>query len=221
MKDILIIANGTVHKELLSRIYPGYGHIICADGGARYALEMGISPHLVVGDLDSLDEEYRDLLLKGSYNLDLHPVKKDATDLELALERAAALKPPSIDILGGWGGRWDHSLINLHLLARYTTPQLRVQMLDPQHRVQAAVPGTLASIRGEPGDIVSLIPLSPRVKGVTARGFSYPLRDRELLFGSTLPVSNALVGRVGQVLVTAGTLLIIHHFAEFRSPDGL
>ena len=217
MSNILIIANGDVNTALLSRIYRRYSRIICADGGTRFALDLHITPDLVVGDLDSLEERYRDILLGGGYNLDLHPVDKDASDLELALVRAVESKPSSIDILGGWGSRWDHSLMNLHLLARFTAPGTQVSMLDSGNSARAALPGMEVSLKGRPGDLISLIPLSPRVSGVRAGGLTYPLEGRDLLFGSSLPVSNRLVGQKGWVRVEEGILLVLHHFETFSA----
>jgi thiamine pyrophosphokinase len=220
MTAILIVANGAVRQDLLTRLAPRYGFLIGADGGARHLLTAGLTPDLVVGDLDSLKAPYREELLRAGCPLDLHPVAKDATDLELALERAAALKPRAIDILGGWGSRWDHSLINLHLLARFTTPDREVRMLDARHGAQAVVPGARIRLQGAAGDLVSLIPLTPVVRGVNIQGFAYPLKDRDLVFGSSLPVSNQLAGPAGQVSVQEGILLAIQQFRNFKDRSG-
>jgi thiamine pyrophosphokinase len=212
MKKVLIIANGSIHPDLLSRKVNEYDRVICADGGARFALDNGISPDLVIGDLDSLDKRYQEELRRKGITMDIHPVQKDATDLELALKKAVADKPSSITIIGGWGSRWDHSLINLHLMAAFTAGDLTIQMLNEWNTARVAVPGCRVPVQGLAGDSVSLVPLTPTVNGVTTEGFSYPLRKASLTFGSSLPVSNSLTGETGSVFIEEGILLVLHYY---------
>ena len=215
MENILIIANGSIDPKLwAARINP-YPLVICADGGTRFALENGITPHLVVGDLDSLEKKYQDILFSGNFNLDIHPMEKDASDFEIALERALEYHPSSVVVMGGWGTRWDHSLINLHLLSRFTTPALTIKMVDRFNTAQVVVPGKTLDIRGSQGDCLSLIPLSPSVKGVHSRGLSYPLKGRDLAFGTSLPVSNSLNEDRVRVSIEEGSLLVIHHYDKY------
>lgn len=215
MKKVLIIANGSIHPDLLSVKINKYDMVICADGGARYALENRLTLDLVIGDMDSLNKSDQKTLDESGISMDIHPVQKDATDLELALRKAVAKGPSSISIIGGWGSRWDHSLINLHLMAAFTTKDIRIQMLNEWNTARAAVPGCKVTIRGLAGDSVSLVPLTPTVKGVTTEGLSYPLRRAPLTFGSSLPVSNSLTGDTATVFIEEGTLLILHHYDKF------
>lgn len=215
MKKVLIIANGSIHQDLLSIRVHHYDVVICADGGARIALENHLIPDLVIGDLDSLEPRYQDILRREGILMDIHPVHKDATDLELALQKAAAGKPSSITIIGGWGTRWDHSLINLHLLAAFTAKGMAVKMLNESNTARAAVPGREVRIQGCEGDCVSLVPLTPTVKGVQTEGLAYALSSQDLYFGSSLPVSNRLTGGEGAVSITEGILLVLHHYDKF------
>src|SRR5689334_1140183 len=96
--------------------------LVAADGGALPLLRLGITPQLVIGDLDSLDADSQAALAAQGAELRPYPRAKDETDLELALLEVAARGPSSIDILGGLGGRWDHTLANVALLA---LPELR------------------------------------------------------------------------------------------------
>jgi thiamine pyrophosphokinase len=215
MKKILIIANGSIHPDLLSIKAHDYDMVICADGGARFALDNRIAPDLVIGDLDSLDIHYQQMLRRQGIPMDIHPARKDATDLELALQKAVAEQPSSISIIGGWGTRWDHSLINLHLMAAYTTGDLAILMQNEWNTARIALPGCKVVVRGLAGDAVSLIPLTPLAGGVTTEGFSYPLHRESLAFGSSLPVSNSLTGETGSVLIEEGILLVLHYYDKF------
>src|SRR5687768_15193697 len=91
--------------------------LIAADGGALALLRAGLLPRLVIGDMDSLDAASLAELAERGVELRRYPREKDETDLELALLHAAAAGATAIDILGALGGRWDHTLANVALLA--------------------------------------------------------------------------------------------------------
>lgn len=178
-------------------------------------MDNGITPDLVIGDLDSLDKSYQETLDRQGISMDVYPVEKDATDLELALQKAAAKMPSAITIIGAFGTRWDHSLINLHLMAKFTREDMAVCLLDEGNTARAVVPGCWLNFSGRAGDFVSLIPLTPIVKGVQTKGLAYALQDAKLAFGSSLPVSNRLSGQVGSVFIAEGKLLLLHYYDKF------
>ena len=185
------------------------GRRVAADGGALPLMRLGLPPHLVIGDMDSLDAAALDALAAGGAELRRFRRDKDETDLELALLYAAAQGAQAIDIIGALGGRWDHTLANVALLA---LPELRgrqVRMLAPGQTLML-VPGAL-DIPGKVGDTVSLIPLAGPAHGVTTRGLQYPLRDATLSFERARGVSNVLLEPPGRVEVRAGLLLLVHH----------
>ncbi|MFL5806300.1 MAG: thiamine diphosphokinase, partial [Roseiflexaceae bacterium] len=103
--------------------------LIAADGGARPLLRLGAPPRLVIGDLDSLDAASQAELAALGIELRRFPRAKDETDLELALLQAAERGAAAIDILGALGGRWDHTLANVALLALPALCGRRVRLL--------------------------------------------------------------------------------------------
>ena len=118
----LIFANGILPDlEKARGLLEGNETIICADGGTRHALALGLVPAIVVGDLDSLSDPDRIKLLDAKVPIIPHPHDKDETDLELALGHAMAMEPAAILIAGALGSRLDHTLGNLSLL---TDPHL-------------------------------------------------------------------------------------------------
>jgi thiamine pyrophosphokinase len=183
--------------------------LIAADGGALPLLRAGIVPHVAIGDMDSIGDA-------GLAELEAHgiapqrfPREKDETDLELALLHAAAAGATAIDILGALGGRWDHTLANVALLA---LPELRGR------RARLLADGqTLFLVRdtavldGQVGDTVSLLPLSGDARGVTTRGLRYPLDQATLSFERARGVSNVLLEPPGQVSLREGLLLVVQH----------
>ena len=183
--------------------------LIAADGGALPLLRLGRPPRLVIGDLDSLDADSQAALLALGIELRRYPRAKDETDLELALLYAAERGASSIDIVGALGGRWDHTLANVALLALPELRGRRVRLLaDAQ---ELFLVRDSATIDGRAGDTVSLLPLTPEARGVTTRGMLYPLDDATLRYEQARGISNVLLDPPGHVSLRDGLLLVVHH----------
>ena len=183
--------------------------LIAADGGALPLLNAGIVPRVVIGDMDSISAA--GLAEREAHGVELRRFarEKDETDLELALLYAAAAGATAIDILGALGGRWDHTLANVALLA---LPELRTR-----HARLLADDQTLFLVRdaavleGQAGDTVSLLPLAGDAHGVTTKGLRYPLDDATLSYERARGVSNVLLAPPGSVSLRAGLLLVVQH----------
>lgn len=202
--------------------------LICADGGTEVALELGLVPDLVVGDLDSMDEATRQRA-EAVCPIRTFPVRKDKTDTHLALEAALDYDPDEVVVCGAFGDRFDHNA-GLVALAAGLGPRPRVLLKGARQetflvRGPAGSPAAngagggaasgsgagLAPIAGAAGDVVSLIPMTPTVSGVTTKGLGYPLVKATLRWGETLGVSNEMLGPRASVTVGgAGLLLVVH-----------
>ena len=208
----VIIANGHLADPAEARrhIRPG-DQVICADGGTHHARVMGIRPDVVVGDLDSLDPDLCSDLQAAGVRFEVHPKRKDETDLELALHLAVAEGADEIEILAMLGGRVDQSIANLLLLARPEWASAWVRVAA--EKGQTAWPvwgGQETTIEGVPGDLLSLVPLAPLVVGVTLEGVEWPLQGATLRFGSTLTISNRLTAPMARLRVKEGLVLVVH-----------
>jgi thiamine pyrophosphokinase len=183
--------------------------LIAADGGALPLMRLGRWPQLVIGDLDSLDAASQAALLAQGVELRRYPRAKDETDLELALLYAAERGASSIDIIGALGGRWDHTLANVALLALPALRGRRARLLaDAQ---ELFLVRDSAAIEGRHGDTISLLPLTPEARGVTTRGLLYPLDDATLRYEQARGISNVLIAPPGHVSLSDGLLLVVHH----------
>lgn len=185
------------------------GLLLAADGGALPLLRLGIVPQIVIGDLDSLEESALVELARRGAELRRFPRAKDETDLELALLLASERDAGRIDVLGALGGRWDHTLANVAMLAM---PELRgrsVRLIDGNQTL--FVIRDAAPVHGTRGDTVSLLPLTPLVHGVTTAGLLYPLTDATLSYERARGVSNVLLEPPGHVSLRDGLLLVVHH----------
>ncbi|MEE8308188.1 MAG: thiamine diphosphokinase [Gammaproteobacteria bacterium] len=209
IKHCVIIANGDPpDKETAQRHAQRADLLLAADGGAVHALALGLSPDVVIGDLDSLDSEQQTQLYAAGARFIVHPADKDETDLELALLHAAAQGAKSIVVLGALGGRLDQTLANVLLLTLPALVGRDARLVDGAQT--AFVIRDEAVISGKPGDTVSLIPLGGGARGVMTTGLKYPLDDGALPFGPALGISNEMTAERARVRVRAGLLLCVH-----------
>jgi thiamine pyrophosphokinase len=183
--------------------------LIAADGGALPLLRLGLLPQIVIGDLDSLDAASATTLAECGVELRRFRRDKDETDLELALLHAAERGADTIDILGALGGRWDHTLANVALLALPDLRGRRARLLAD--RQELFLVRDSAAIAGAVGDTVSLLPLTGEVRGITTRGLLYQLEDATLSYERARGVSNVLLEPPGNVTLREGLLLVVHH----------
>ena len=164
--------------------------LIAADGGAKFYIAVGLWPNIVIGDMDSLSPSMiQDLKNHGSQMIEYSP-DKDQTDLELALTYAVQQGADEILLLGLLGGRLDQSMANILLLTRNEWKDLNIVVSNEPDTAYLMHDNDTVSIQGQPGDIVSLIPLSEVVTNVTTLGLRWKLDQAKLILGSTLSVSN-------------------------------
>jgi thiamine pyrophosphokinase len=202
----IIFANGGFTRP--PQIEPG-DLLIAADGGARHCLSLGLTPHLVVGDFDSLDQAQLAALEAAGVELARYPTHKDFTDLELALQHAVQRGADEILVIAALGGRWDQTLANVLLPASQQFCDLRIRLVDGEQEMSVIHGGQRHEIHGRAGDTVSLIPLNRDTNGITTEALEYPLVGESLHFGSTRGVSNALTAPSATVTLREGLLLCI------------
>ncbi len=207
----VVVAGGpNVAGSLVTRLVVGERRfLLCTDGGATAALNLGLVPDLVLGDFDSLSPKDEARVIELGCPVQRYPVEKDKTDSELALDYLAEAKAGPVLMTGGFGGRFDHALANLALLPRFADRGLEVVIDDGDTRAVLVSPERPATVEGEPGDIVSLFPDTAACSGVTLEGLKYPLFGATLVRGTTLGVSNALCGRSARVSLTDGRLIVV------------
>jgi thiamine pyrophosphokinase len=177
--------------------------LIAADGGLDHLTRWGLTPDLLIGDLDSLQATSAPEALPRKQ----FPREKDDTDLALALEEAFARADKNIIVTGAWGGRADHSLGSLQLLAKAARRGFFAQMLCVGLIATAITGGSTLHLKGH--GTVSVFAHGGTASGVAIRGLEYSLEHAVLYDDTPLGISNALHGE-GQITLEHGMLLIFY-----------
>ena len=191
--------------------------VIAADGGLRWAQKLGVQVDVVVGDMDSVDGAALAEVEAGGAEIARHDPDKDATDLELALRLACDRGASSITLIGGHGGRLDHFLGNIALLAELPKG-VQAQALMGQTEIFVThgygtrgvkQQGEELVLNGKPGQLVSLIPWGGDAAGIKTEGLRWPLAGETLPQGTSRGISNQMTGTQASVSLESGTLLVI------------
>jgi thiamine pyrophosphokinase len=235
---VFVIA-GSPDGQPPARLAPGPGdRVIAADFGAHHARAWGWPVDLLTGDLDSLPADEAAALRDAGAPVLLAPRAKDETDLELALALALDLDPDEIVICAALGGRTDHLLANVLLLASPALAGVRAMIADGPVTVHllrggqgtageqgsrgagetaslpvdgdGGVEGAHLELEGAAGDLLSLLPVGGDAAGVTTSGLAYPLHDETLFLGRARGVSNVFEAGAAHVRLRAGLLLVVH-----------
>jgi thiamine pyrophosphokinase len=207
-KRAVVLAGGELHQPEQAQLllFPD-DVIIAADGGARHSDALGVTPSILIGDLDSIQPALLAEMRQQGVEVKAYPTEKDETDLELALLYARDAGFEDVLVLGGTGSRWDQTLASVLLPAHPALKGIAILFWDGGQRL--FVINGERQIGGEPGELISLIPVGGDAFGVHTEGLAYPLKGETLIFGATRGVSNVLLAKRATVRVAQGLLLCV------------
>ncbi len=202
----LVAAIDFNEQDFLARYEAGlFNRIIAVDAGFACLEALDIKPDLAIGDFDSLG------YLPKCKRVSRHPVNKDKSDLELAMDRAFAWNYDEMYIYGALAGRLDHTIANLQLFARFSEKGVYVTGIGMDVAVRMLTgPDVFDIPEGIEQGTVSVFSLSDQAKGVIERGLLYSFDDETLTNRTSRGVSNELQGKAATVAVEKGTLCILY-----------
>lgn len=204
-REIVVVAAGAGPSRVPG--LPSGALVIAADGGLDRCRSLGLAADVVIGDLDSVSTEALETAAQGGAQIVAHPARKDATDLELALDEAVVRGTGRVIVVASAEGRLDHLLASLVLLGhdRYADVELDARVGEATVHVLRGE----RTLRGEPGELVTLLAVGGPALGVTTEGLEYPLAGETLEPGSSRGVSNVFAAPAARVTLSAGVLLAI------------
>lgn len=170
----------------------GASLVIAADAGYRGARALGVEPDMLLGDYDSAPPPQAG---KTVYL----PAEKDDTDTFYAARQALARGCDEVVILGGLGGRVDHTVANLHTLVFLARHGAHAVLADEKNEITVLLPGRHV-LQARPGWHCSLLPAGAEARGVTLERLKYPLQNAVLTNAWPVGVSNEFTG--GDAVVT-------------------
>lgn len=201
----------TLSLALLTDLPSNGDFVIAADSGCETLLKArafcpNLVPDLILGDMDSFS---REKLAEAFPNVPFRsfPPEKDDTDTALAVDEALTRGYRNLVIVGGTGGRLDHTLANVFLLEDIRDRGGRAVLTDGRNRVYLAEKHN--EIRKSARCYLSLIPLDKTVCGVHMRGVYYPYDTDCLNRHRFITVSNKIVDEYAVVEVAEGNALLI------------
>ncbi len=191
---------------------PEEDYVIAADGGLMYCGVLEVEPDLILGDFDSLDEEYAAAVesIKESCpdRVITLPVVKDDTDMLAAVKHGLKLGYRSFRLYGASGGRLEHTIANIQVL-KYIKEQGGTGYIMDGSGMILMAQNEAIRFRDTMDGYINIFAYGDSAKGVSVKGLKYELEDALLTNGMPLGVSNEFVGKESEIAVADGTLLII------------
>lgn len=177
-------------------------YILAADGGLIHLQKLGLQPHGIIGDFDSLG-----YVPQGAQ---VFPVEKDDTDSMLAVRKGLELGYRRFELYGALdGARLDHTVANLQTLGFLARHGAEGYLVGLTYMAAVLRNGTFRFPETATG-ILSLFCLGQDARGVTLEGLQYPLEKGVLTADFPLGVSNHFLGRAARITVEDGTLLALY-----------
>ncbi|HUC89778.1 MAG TPA: thiamine diphosphokinase [Patescibacteria group bacterium] len=210
---VVVFTSPSVQKgAFVSEAIKTADKIIAADCGALSALSLGITPEVVIGDFDSLDQRTISKLESQNVEFIRMLATKDETDTQLAITHAIELGATKISLVGGiMGNRFEHAVANIFLTYN---PQIPICLVNGPSKTWIIAGPQTATIQGQKNDLLSLTALSPEVTGMTTKGLQYPLRNESLHFGVPRGISNVFLDSAASITFENGMLLLAHTNSE-------
>ena len=201
---ILLSYMECVTPDMAQELAETADYIIAADGGQNRAREFGLQPDCVIGDFDSttLNEDFDCLYIT-------YPAEKDLTDTEAALTHALEKGCRNVILLGGMGGRLDHTMGNIGLLDKYYNSFDHMEFIDGKNRMELLKDSGRTLKRDARYKYFGLVSLNAEASGIDIRGAKYELTGASLERASTLGVSNEVREDTVDIDVREGTLLMV------------
>lgn len=181
-----------------------FDFVIAVDAGFAHLEGIGVVPDMAVGDFDSLG------YVPKCRRVSRFPVKKDKSDMELAMEKAVSWDHSELIVYGGLGGRLDHTLANLQLFARFSERGTYVTAVADTYAVRLLSGPDVFELPLLDAGTVSVFAANNCAQGVIERGMAYSLDDEPLSNRTSRGLSNELIGEPATVAVEEGTLYVLY-----------
>lgn len=187
-------------------------YFIYCDSGLRHMEALGAGPDLIVADFDSYSNPHLDV------ETIVLPVAKDDTDTVHAEKEGIARGFTDFLLIGVFGARLDHTLVNVYVLFDLDSRGLKAAAVDDWSEFEVISSKDGADGRTVPGHtciedrypFFSLLNMTGKAKGITITGAKFPVEDAEITSEYQYATSNeVLPGQTAEISIRDGRLLVI------------
>lgn len=215
MKKCIIIANGRSPEKKTINYFldKGFSTVICADGGANSAMKLGIIPHYIIGDLDSIKKEtikyYKNKVTIKKYK------RQNDTDVEKCLKFAIKNGYDEVALLGVTGDRLDHTICNLGIVIKFYQ---KIKIFLVAEKSILVPTNKFIKLISKAGETISIYAFNKTTK-ITSKGLKYKLNNTQLPFGERESTSNVSISKEVILNVKGGIIFIIRDFNFVKKYD--
>ena len=209
MKSVMIAGGAEPSKEILMEELKDADFVICADRGIEVLYKNGLTPNMLVGDFDSINQEVLSYYKEKGSDIVIYPPEKNYTDSEIAFEKA--MNKSGIDticLLGCTGTRMDHVIGNMGLLNKALDKGIKAYIRDNNNYIFLIDKST--KLKNIFGKYISFQGFREDVSDFNIEGAKYGLTSHNLLFGDPLTVSNEFVDEYMKVSFPKGKVMVIY-----------
>lgn len=195
---------------------PEKDYLIAVDGGIMYCQILEVEPDLLLGDFDSVNEEWKEAIntiaLRVPEKVEQLCPEKDDTDMYAALKRGLEAGYRDFRIYGGTGGRLEHTIANIQCLLFLKHQGAKGYIMDGSG-MMLVVENESVSFRREMEGYLSVFSLGKEARGVTLTGLKYPLDGYTMKNDYPIGISNEFIGEEATVTVEDGQLVLLVSWA--------
>lgn len=203
---VLIVANGEESLDFIKNIIENYDRIISVDGANNKLYELGIIPNVMVGDFDSIKKDILEFYKTKNIEFINLNTEKDFSDTHCAINYAIENNIKRADLVGSFGGRWDHSFANIGLLYYAYKNNLKLRIVSKNNEVMIIGEGE-HFFKKKKNYYWSFFPLFEDIK-ISISGMKYNLNNKYVVQGDSLGLSNEFVDDA-KITIHQGLALIV------------
>ena len=216
-KFAVIILGGSEPRPDIAKLLPADAVIVAADSGWGNARVLGLTPDVLIGDMDSILPADLAAAQQSDAIVLEFDADKDATDTELALTHAESIGCTDIVVVSGGGDRLDHVLGIIAALGRESLATCTVTAFIGSARFTIVRPGSPARIDAQVNSLLSIFAVGGPATGVSLHGTKWRLDNATLSPHESRGVSNKVTSSPVVAQVAHGTLIIVQPLAV-RNP---
>lgn len=205
-KSIAIVGGGTMSVVFIKEIRK-CDYTIGVDRGAYWLIRHNITPHLAIGDFDSVSSDEFQEIKKKSKKTKQYSPEKNYTDMELAIKEALKQNPEEVRMYGALGSRLDHSLGTIHLLEFFLKNHINACIRNETNEI-VLTHSDIHLKKNTNFTYFSILPYTKRIL-VTLQGCKYPVQRKIIVRGQTLGISNEVLGDETVIVIHEGIALVI------------